>query len=276
MEHQQLMTVRQLPVIEEQLRSAKKQIQQEIKTALLVECTAQTLPAARKARAELNRQFGQLEKRRKEIKRAVLSPYEEFEKIYHREVAALYQKADRELKERIQSVEEVLKQKKRKEFKQYFEEYARREGIPWLSFEDMGYTIGLSDSMPKFRKAARAFIDGIVKDMKAILLQDNSSEILAEYKKTLQLSEAVREVSRRHHAIKEQEAFQTEWNRKKAVEKQTLELSEYLAPPQKVKAKYQLTFTVKATKEELLELKHFLEERGYEYEGANTSAKAEI
>lgn len=272
MEHQQLMTIRQLPVIEQQLRSAKKQIQQEIKTALAVECNAQTLPAARKTRAELNRQFLQMEKRRKEIKKAVLSPYEEFEKIYQKEVATLYKQADQQLKERIQSVEDVLKEQKKQGFRKYFNGYAQREGAGWLELEDMNYTVGLSASASKFRKSAREFIDRVVKDLNAISLQDHSSEIFVEYQKTLQLSEAVRTVSERHQAVGRQEEL------KRQTTKQQLPSFnvEYLHPPQKTNEIYQVVFTVRASKEKLSELKIFLEGRGYEYEGTNTSAKAEI
>ena len=60
-----LIVVKQLPVIEEQLRSVKMTIQDRVNDVLSMECTEATYREVKKARAELNAEFRELEARRR-------------------------------------------------------------------------------------------------------------------------------------------------------------------------------------------------------------------
>jgi len=57
----ELIVVRQLPVIEERLRSVRAEIEDKTKEAMSLVCTEDTYRDVKKVRSELNRQFDALE-----------------------------------------------------------------------------------------------------------------------------------------------------------------------------------------------------------------------
>jgi len=70
-----LIIVRQLPVIEDQLLQVKASIESRVGEALSLACTEDTYKAVKKARSELNKEYAELERRRKEVKASILAPY---------------------------------------------------------------------------------------------------------------------------------------------------------------------------------------------------------
>ena len=111
-----LIVVKQLPVIEDQLLAVKNSIEERVATALSLVCTEETYKDIKKVRSELNKEYAELEKRRKEIKGQILAPYESFEGVYKECAGDMYAKADRELGAKIKEVEDGLKQQFREEF----------------------------------------------------------------------------------------------------------------------------------------------------------------
>ena len=95
-----LIVVKQLPIIEDQLRQVKASVDARVAQALALACTEETYKDVKKARAELNKEFQDLEARRREVKKAILAPYEAFEKLYKECAADAFTKADAELKPR--------------------------------------------------------------------------------------------------------------------------------------------------------------------------------
>ena len=87
---ERLIVVKQLPVIEEQLQAIKQRFTEEAEAALSLACTEETLQAVRKKRSELSHIFDALETKRKEAKKAILSPYEAFEAVYKECVTDIY------------------------------------------------------------------------------------------------------------------------------------------------------------------------------------------
>ena len=107
-----LIIVKQLPVIEEQLRTVKESVDARINDALCLACTEDTLKAVKAMRAQLNKEFKEFEERRKAVKIAVMKPLEGFDAAYKECVSIAYKDADAELKRRIESVERGLKDDK--------------------------------------------------------------------------------------------------------------------------------------------------------------------
>ena len=87
---ERLIVVKQLPVIEEQLQAIKQRFTEEAEAALSLACTEDTLQAVRKKRSELSHIFDALETKRKEAKKAILTPYEAFEAVYKECVTDIY------------------------------------------------------------------------------------------------------------------------------------------------------------------------------------------
>lgn len=67
-----LIVVKQLPIIEDQLRQVKASVDARVAQALALACTEETYKDVKKARAELNKEFQDLEARRREVKKRFL------------------------------------------------------------------------------------------------------------------------------------------------------------------------------------------------------------
>ena len=78
------------------------------------------MKAVKEVRANLNKDFKELEQQRKDVKTAVLAPYEQFENIYKECVTDKFKSADKDLKDKIDAVESDLKAQKQQEIKEYF------------------------------------------------------------------------------------------------------------------------------------------------------------
>ena len=225
-------------------------------------------------RASLNKDFQEFEVRRKEVKEKILAPYSQFEDVYKKYISDKFKNADKDLKEKIDSVENKLKDKKEQEIKDYFEEYKKANNIDFITFEQAKISITLSASMKSLKEQAKAFIDKIVNDLALISTQLNKEEILIEYKKDLNVSRAITEVMNRKEQLRQLEEQKVNENleaEKKVIEdnlsnlrKQTIEVD--LQAPKKQEEVFTLKFTVKATKVKLKELKEFLDNGGYDYE----------
>lgn len=281
----EIIVVKQLPIIVEQLAQVKEAVIQRVQTATSLVCTDETVKEVKKARAELNNEFKAWEEKRKEVKTAVMTPYEKFETVYKDCVSDTYKAADKELKQKIDSVEQELKERKAVEVRTYFVEYLASRYIDFVTFEQAGINVTLSASMKSLKEQAKNFIDKISDDLALIETQEHKAEILVEYKKTLNVSTAITSVAAHFKAIEDEKKRIEEAEARRAAEEQHIAeiraaapepvmepVTEVTAPveaPVKEKPEeklYTLRFTVTATKDKLRELKTFLDNGGYKYE----------
>lgn len=278
----EIIVVKQLPVIEQQLAQIKEQVAERVKTATSLVVTEDTVKAVKKARTELNAEFKAWEEKRKEVKQAVMSPYEKFEDVYNDCISNSYKTADKLLKQRIDEVENELKANKAAEVQSYFEEYLASKGIDFVTYAQAGLNVTLSASLKSLKEQSKTFIDRIVSDLALIeTFTDLKAEILVEYKKSLNVSDAITGVKARAKAVQEEQARQEAEAEKRAAEAQRVEAIKTAIPeaPAAVEApaevqqaapapeqKFCIRFTVKGTKEQLIALKKFLNEGGYIYE----------
>ncbi len=277
----EIIVVKQLPVIEQQLAQIKEQVAERVSAAMKLVCTEDTVKAVKKARTELNAEFKAWEDKRKEVKSAVMTPYEKFESVYKDCISDAYKAADKDLKQKIDEVEQELKSKKAAEVRDYFEEYLASKGVDFVSYEQAGINVTLSASLKSLKEQAKTFIDRIVSDLALIeTFTDLKTEILVEYKKSLNVSDAITGVKARAKAVQEEQARQEAEAEKRAAEAQRVEAIKAAIPeaPAAVEApteqtaapapekKYCIRFTVKGTREQLIALKKFLTEGEYEYE----------
>ena len=107
----ELIKVIQLPVIEEQLRTAKDFVDKTVTDAMSLVCTEETVQTVKAARACLNRQFSELEEQRKAVKAAVLDPYNRFEAVYKECVSDAFRRADADLKRKVADGESEMKRR---------------------------------------------------------------------------------------------------------------------------------------------------------------------
>ena len=280
-----LIIIKQLPIIEEQLKAMSIEIDEKVEFAKSLVCTEDTVKEIKKTRAELNSDFKNLEEKRKEVKMAVLQPYNDFEATYKMYVSDKFNMADKDLKTKIDDVENQLKEDKAAEIKAFFEEYRISNNIDFVKYENAGINVTLSASIKSLKEQAKSFIDRINDYLALIDTQENKAEIMVEYKKTLNCSQAITTVTSRLKAIEEQKQQEIERQQRIEEEKKVVEKVEIIvpvveeikppveeivpvqsAPSQESEKVYAITFKIVATMEKLKALKSFLNEGGYKYE----------
>lgn len=266
----EIIVVKQLPIIQEQLQQIKSEVTARVDKALSLVCTEDTVKTVKEERAALNKEWKYWEDKRKEVKKAVLSPYEQFETVYKDCISDIYKKADTELKMKIDSVEFSLKAEKEKEVCDYFEELCRANNIDFLTYGMANINVTLSASVKSLKEQAKAFIDRVCDDMNLIETQEHKDEILYEYKQSLNVSGAITTVANRYKAIEEAKAKEEEKKLKAEAEQKAVEMVENvietLSPPVEGEPILTVAFKVQGTKTELKKLKEFLTTNNYKYE----------
>ncbi len=275
---QELIVVKQLPLIEEHLKELSAEINEKVESAKSLICTEETVKEVKQVRADLNKDFKELETQRKLVKEQILTPYMQFEEIYKKYVSDKYKNADIELKNKVDSIENELKVKKEQEIKEYFEEYKTANNIDFITYGQARINVTLSASVKSLKEQAKQFIDKIVDDLKLIETQEHKAEILVEYKQTLNVSQAITMVTNRFKAIEEekkrqeQKVVNIEMNENHEITKKSYEQLENVfnkpleQPKEENEKILTLKFTVKGTRAKLKTLKEFLIAGGYEYE----------
>ena len=201
--NEQLIVVKQLPIIEERLRSASAEVDRIVSEAQALVCDEDSVKAVKAARADLNRRFTALEDQRKTVKNAVLAPYEAFEQTYKECVSDKFKAADYDLKNKIDDVEKGLRDKKLLEARQYYEELRSAYGVDFVPWEKAlpCLKITLSSSAKNIREQIERLLSHFMDDLHVISQQEYKDEILAEYKGSLSLNNAISHVNEIHAAM---------------------------------------------------------------------------
>lgn len=153
---------------------------------------------------DLNKEFEELEKQRKIIKKAILSPYDEMEIAYKSHISEKYNNAINTLKTKRDKIELELKKAKEVELREYFNELILSENIDFIKFENIDLTINLSSTIKSYKEKINEFVFMVVDDLKLIDTQEHKAEILVEYKKSLNVSQSITIVSERIEAEKQE------------------------------------------------------------------------
>lgn len=274
----EIIVVKQLPEIEEHLQTIKTEVTERVNRALSLVCNEDTVKEVKAVRADLNKDLKGFEERRKAVKNAIMSPYEQFEAVYKECISDVYKNADIELKRKIDSVENELKEQKQSEILAYYTECATAKSIDFVPFERANINVTLSASMKSLKEQAKSFIDRICDDLSLIDTQEHKDEILYEYKNSLNVSGAITMVVNRYKAIEEAKAREEERKAReqaeaeaaakveKVVETLTPPTAEPIAPPVEKEPVLTVSFKVSGTRAELKKLKEFLTVNNYKYE----------
>lgn len=266
-ENNEMIVIKQLPIIEEQLKKVSDEIDIKVQNAVALICNEETVKTVKDVRAGLNKEFKEFEDRRKQVKSEVMKPYEDFETSYKKYIADKYKNADVELKNKIDSVENELKAKKEQEIKDYFEEYRQANEIDFITYEKANINVTLSASMKSLKEQAKTFIDRIADDLKLIDTQEYKAEILVEYKQSLNVSNAITTVSNRFKAIEEEKAKQV---REEELQKEIVEIAKesdkYEDENPFAIARNKITINFELTEEEYNKLTEFLDSSFLKYE----------
>ena len=288
-DNQDLIVINQLPVISEQLDKVKAEIQRRTAFADTVTVSEENRQEIKKMRAAMNAEKSRLDEVYKTALEKVIAPIQAVQDKY-KDCVGLYTKANSQLKAKIDVIEDGLKLAKETSVKEYFEELVTAKNIDFISFEQLGLKITLSVSEKKLKEQVNNIVERVATDLKAIDIQEDKEEILVEYKKHLNVSEAVSSVAARHKAIqaeKERKIKQEEQRAKRIAAaqdnvkpvktvKEPVHVEQQLTPPQVEVNKYPFNFSayIEATsKDEAIEklrefklkLIKFMESEGVHY-----------
>lgn len=282
-----LIEVRQLPIITERLRQVKEQVEEMTTAAASLICNADTVQTVKQTRADLRKQFEELENQRKAVKAAVMGPYESFVKVYEECIKGPFTIADNKLKEQIDSFEKELKNAVIDRLRTYHAELCAAHGIDWLTFEKTmqkaGIKISMADANAKTPKKPMndiaAFVSDIACGVDTINKLDNADEVMVEFKKTLNATEAIGIVAERKKALEQEKAdAERRAEEAKAREEklaQAARITQPITGPEIVSRPvieaqadekiYTIRFTVRTTREKALRLKAFMIKEEIEY-----------
>lgn len=198
----QIVLLEQLPIITHKIKEAGAFIKERISGLELEKqiVTEQTIKSMKVLRAELNKEFADFEEQRKAVKTQVNNPYDEFESVYKPEITEQYKNAKDLLNSKIDEFELKIKREKQNNIKEYFDELVLSESIDFLKFEDVKLEINLSVTEKKYKEQVNEFVMKVVDDIALIKSSDYEAETMTEYKKNLNVSNAITTVKTRKEA----------------------------------------------------------------------------
>lgn len=240
--------------------------------------TEETIKEAKDEKSKVNKFKKQVSDYRKSIIAEYNKPIKAFEDTA-KETEKLLTETYNTINQQVANYENKQKEIKEQDIKDYFEEYKKANNIDFITYEQAKINVTLSASMKSLKEQAKSFIDKVVDDLKLIETQEHKAEILVEYKQTLNVSQAITNVTSRFKAIEEekkrqeQKVVHIEMNKAHEITQKSYEQLESvfnkpLEQPKEEKTEEILTlkFTVRGTRTKLRELKQFLESGGYDYE----------
>ena len=225
----------------------------------------------KKEMASLNKAKDAVKKYRLDIVKKFNEPLDNFVNSAKETEKILTETYD-SLKGQIKKFEDETLNQKKEEVKSYYDEYASSLHIDFVPFENSGLSITLSASIKSLKEASKSFLDRIDSDLKLINTQDEAliSEILVEYKRSLNVGNAIITVKERHKALEEEQKRQEAINALKAEEKKIEEQVEEVTAPKVVEREpvkvFTAKFKVEATIDQIKDLKTFMDLKGIKYD----------
>lgn len=266
----EIIKIQHLPEIFEQLEKVGKFVDEKLKGVTDLKATDANKSNLKDKRTEINNTLSILEDKRKEIKKAIETPYDVFNAKYTKEVKEKLEDASKTLTWKINFIEDTQKKAKEQVLREFFEEYKVSKNIDFVDFEQMHLNIILSTTEVKYKNDIVKFLDKVSDELDLINLQSSKEEIMYEYKKTLDLANSIKIVQERKMAI--EKAAEENAKKELLAKQQQVKVDEIkkvvLTGPVKEEKEeiFQLTFKVRGTKNQLVLLKNFLNEGGYDYE----------
>ena len=185
----------QAPVISEDLEGVRRQLELVLNEIRQLPANDESLKRVKALRADLSKRFAAMEDQRKEVKRQVLQPYTQAEEKYKACIADPYRAADGELKTWVDSYQNGMKQACEDRLKEYFDELCQSQGVDFLRFSQAGVTVDMAMARQKEPRKAmeklESFVLGVRADLDTILTLEDAAEVLAEYRESLNLQDAI-------------------------------------------------------------------------------------
>ncbi len=234
--------------------------------------TEETMKEAKEEKSKVNKFKSEVANYRKNIITEYNKPIKAFEDTA-KETEKLLLETYNTINQQVSNYGNKQKEMKEQEIKDYFDEYKTAKNIDFIKYEQAKINVTLSASIKSLKEQVKQFIDKIVDDLKLIETQEHKTEILVEYKQSLNVAQSITSVTNRFKAIEEEKKRQEEqkivhieMNENHEITKESYEQLENVCTKQAELKKYTITFTVTDNAIRLKQLKNFLLREGYQYE----------
>jgi len=191
----------QAPVISEDLEGVKRQLDLILAEVGQLPADDSSLKRVKALRADLSRRFSAMEEQRKEVKRQVMQPYTQAEEKYRACIADPYRAADQQLRQWVDDYQDGMKKACEDGLREYFDELCQSQGVDFLRFSQAGVTVDMAMARQKEPRKAmeklETFVLGVRGDLDTILTLEDAAEVLAEYRESLNLQDAILKVKNR-------------------------------------------------------------------------------
>lgn len=179
----EVVKVTQLPKIYSQLEVIGKYIDKNLEGLDDLECTEENKQKVKNRRAEINKTLDVLENKRKEIKKAIEEPYNQFVEKYDTECKNKLKNASASLTEKINQIEDKQKAVKRAELEKFFKQYQEYYHLENLvKFDDLGLNITITTSEKQLKEQIVNTLMRIATEVNLINQDENREQLLLEYK----------------------------------------------------------------------------------------------
>ncbi len=236
----ELITVVQLPIIKERLRPLKERWEQRALEAESMVCTEETIQAVKAFRADMRKEFDEVEAQRKAAKEAVMAPYNRFDAIYKEYVTEIFRRADGTCAQKISEVEADMKRRCEEGLREYFAELCAVHRLDWLPYERAGIKIDMVSAKAKtpgkLRKQLAEFVVKVSDGVNLIDGMEDSEEIMVEFRRSLDAAQAIQTVLERRRRVEDERAEKEARRAAQAQEAEMVRRVEALAPPKEVPA----------------------------------------
>ncbi len=271
-----IIKIETLPKIMEKLELLGEFVDKELEGLDELECTEDNKQLVKNKRTCINNTLKTLEDKRKEIKNNILKPYEYFNKKYEETTKLKLENASKILGEKISKIELEQKEKKEKELRDFYTEYSIKYNLQSMNipFESIGLNITISASMKSLKDQIISFVERISNDLKLISVEEYADEIRIEYNRTLDFAKSKLDVVKRHEELKKLQDIKKaeeilEQKTKEITSEVESALNEEITAPKEIvetlneeidfEEPLEVTFTVWAYKDQIIELKRQLQ-----------------
>ena len=282
----ELVKVEQMAVIKQQLDIVGEEIKKKVDTIpeVLEEFSKldskeqeEKKQEIKKYRTYLSSIQKQLEDKRKEIKKEINKPYDEFNTYYEDNVKVLLTNGINQLDTTISDIEKKQINEKQLEIEEFIKEHILSNHLESIVdvvdvIEYAKLKINLSTSIKSLKESALGFISKVSDEVKLIDLEETPSNLLYEYQRNgydltkakLTLIERQKEIE---ELAKQREKEVEEIKQEKVIEEQ---IEEIITPPVEINEEKETelvksAFEVKCTIDDLIAIKKLFEERNIKY-----------
>lgn len=261
-------------IIEDNIAEIAKQVQNEIAELNIdkMEVSADNKQKLKNVRTTLNKRLLSFEADRKKIKNFILEPYTQFEAKYSSDLKPIFEKAIKQLGDKIDSLEKAELEAFEKYGRDYFKRKLESQPLSVANkFEDAKIEINLSTNNKRIREAIDAHFEKITSALTIINAHEHSTRLHVLWEKNnydigtamVKLSSALIEEKR---IAEEKQIFETPF---KATIKETPvapkqeEVKYVHVEPQEV---FDFTLKITVTEDQLAELTAFMTEKEIDFE----------